>query len=262
MPVDPPPIVPTGPVPGVSFSGKVMGNGLPVSGATVQLYEAGSTGNGSASAALLSESLTTDGNGAFVVPASFSCAASSTVLFLVSKGGRAGASSGNNSALWLMAPLGSCGALSSTTTVTLNELTTVASAFALGSFLSTGGNVGASSTNVLGLTNAVITAQTLVDMSTGMSPGSAVSSNVSVASDKLYALADALVPCAALGSCASLFAAATPSTGAAPTNTLDAAWSIARHPGANVQSIYALSTAVSFQNCWPPPLPIGRSRSR
>jgi hypothetical protein len=236
----------TGGVEGVSFGGKAIGNGSPVSGAAVQLYEAGATGNGSAATALLGSSLSTDSAGNFTVPASYSCASKSSVLYLVAEGGRTGNSS-DNSALRLMVPLGACSSITTSTTVTLNEATTVASVYALAPFLSSSGNIGASATNTTGLANAVVTAQTLVNMSTGTAPGADVPANVSLQTAKLNTLANALTPCVANANCSALFAAATPSGGSAPTNTLDAVLNIVRNPGNNVKAVYALSTGTAFQ---------------
>src|ERR1039458_6283437 len=51
---------PPGNYAGAGFAGKAMAGKQPLIGAAVQLYAAGSTGNGSAGAALLSTALTTD----------------------------------------------------------------------------------------------------------------------------------------------------------------------------------------------------------
>jgi streptogramin lyase len=219
---------------------------LPVTGASVQLYEAGASGNGSAATAQLASALSTDSTGSFTVPASYSCASESSVLYLVAEGGHSGSSS-DNAALRLMAPVGTCGGITASTTVTLSEATTVASAYALVPFLSPGGNVGSSATNTTGLANAVVTAQTLVNMSTGTTPGADVPANVSVQTAKLNTLSNILSPCLATGNCAALLAAATPTGGSAPTNTLDAVLNIARHPGDRVTAVYALPAGTVFQ---------------
>ncbi len=53
---------------GVSFGGKALSGNQPLIGASVQLYAAGTSGNGSSGTPLLTSSLTTDGNGAFICP--------------------------------------------------------------------------------------------------------------------------------------------------------------------------------------------------
>jgi hypothetical protein len=74
-----PPLCPARiPVAGVSFAGKVSAGLLPVSGASVQLYAAGITGNGSAPSALLATTMSTNGAGAFTVPSGYICPSAQT----------------------------------------------------------------------------------------------------------------------------------------------------------------------------------------
>jgi len=75
---------------GVSFSGKVLAGSQRVSGATVQLYAAGSTGYESAGTALLTSALTTNSAGGFTVPAGYMCPSSSTQVYLIARGGNPG----------------------------------------------------------------------------------------------------------------------------------------------------------------------------
>jgi len=239
-------VVTTGATSGTSFTGKVQATGLPVIGASVQLYEMGTSGNGSRSNTALTSALTTDANGNFSVPSTFSCVAASTNLFLLAKGGKVGSGGTVNSALWLAEALPPCGSLTNTLTVTVNELSTVAAAEALAQFYATGGNFGASATNTLGVANAIVNAQMLTNLSTGVSPGASVPANVAVNSAKLNSLANAFSACAVSGAaCTPLFAAATVGS-TVPTNTLDAAFNIARNPGTNVATLYALSVGTTF----------------
>ncbi len=239
-------VVTTGALGGTAFSGTVQAAGLPVIGASVQLYEVGTSGNGSRSNAKLASALTTDSNGNFNVPSSYSCVSSTTSLFLVAKGGKVGSTGTVNSSLWLMSAILPCGSIGNTFNFMLNELTTVASASALAQFYGAGGNIGATASNALGLSNAIVTQQLLVNTFTGNSPGALVTGNVTVNSAKLNSLADAFSACAvSSASCAALFAAATVGT-TVPTNTLDAAFAIERHPGNNVATLYALSTGTTF----------------
>jgi streptogramin lyase len=231
------------PVAGVSFTGKVLASSKPVSGAVVQLYAAGNTGNSSAPAALLINALTTASDGSFTVPAGYLCPSAQTPVYLVSKGGQVASASAPNSALWLMSALRPCGSLNSGETFVVNEVTTAASVWALASFMSGGGNVGASCTNTTGLDNAFFTASRLANFSTGASPGAGLPSTLVVPTAKLNSLANVLASCTGgSGSCTALFSAST-SGSTAPTDTLDAALNIARAPAANIAAIYSLAAA-------------------
>ena len=79
---------PPGNYTGAGFAGKAMAGKQPLIGAAVQLYAAGSSGNGSAGAALLSTSLTTDVNGAFTVPAGYLCPLAASQIYVVARGGK------------------------------------------------------------------------------------------------------------------------------------------------------------------------------
>ena len=231
----------------INIKGLVSGGKSPISGATIALYAAGNAGNGSAPSAIPTflDPVVSDSNGNFDITTNYICTNSSDQMYLVASGGSPDpTSSANNAALELMAPLGRCDQLSSVPSVTLNEVTTVASAWALSQFLSPGGNVGAASTNVQGLANAVITANNLANIATGASPGAAVPANVKVSASKLNMLANALASCVnpvGGADCSSLLNAAT-AGGVTPSNTLDAALNIARNPASNVAAIYGLGT--------------------
>src|ERR1035441_8243859 len=81
---------PPGNYTGAGFAGKAMAGKQPLIGAAVQLYAAGSSGNGSAGAALLSTALTTDANGAFTVPAGYLCPLATSQIYVVARGGKPG----------------------------------------------------------------------------------------------------------------------------------------------------------------------------
>jgi streptogramin lyase len=230
------------PVAGVAFTGKVMAATKPVVGASVQFYAAGNSGNGSAPSPLLSTALTSAADGSFTVPSGYTCPSSQTPVYLLSKGGQPASAASPNSSLWLMSALGPCGSIASGSTFAVNEVTTVASIWALASFMSGGGDVGASCTNTTGLDNAFTTANELVNAATGASPGAALPSTVAVPTAKLNSLANAVASCTASAggsACSPLFNAASGS--AVPTNTIDAALNIAHAPANNVAAIYALA---------------------
>jgi sugar lactone lactonase YvrE len=231
-----------------------MAGSQPVSGATVQLYAAGSSGYGSAGTALLTSSVTTNSSGVFTIPAGYSCTSSSTQVYSVARGGNPSLSgSVNNSALAMMSALGSCGSITSNTTVVVNEVTSVASVAALAAFYSSGGNIGASATNTAGLANAFGTAAQLANMTTGVSPGPSLPTGLTIPSAKINTLASILNTCTATSGaapCAAWMTAATVSGGTPPTNTLDALFNILRNPANNVAALDALLPAT------PPFIPV------
>ena len=210
----------------------------------MQLFAAGIAGNGSAPTALLATAVSTGSGGGFTVPGGYTCPSAQTPVYLLAKGGQAGSGSAANPSLWLMTALGACGGINAGSTFVLNEVTTAASVWALASFMSSGGSVGASCTNVTGLDNAFLTANSLVNASAGTSPGAGIPSTLTVSTSKLNTLANALASCTRSSggnSCSGLFTAAA-SGSTVPGNTLDAALNIAHSPGNNVAAIYALAS--------------------
>ena len=152
---------PAGNFQGTPFSARVMAGNTAIAGATVQVYAAGTTGNGSAPVQLLPSALTTDSNGAFSV-SSYTCPYNTSVLFVTASGGHMG-SAANNPTILLMSSPGACGSMTGTPALVVNEATTVASAYAFAQFLKAGGSLGATSTNATGLTLAAATAANLVN---------------------------------------------------------------------------------------------------
>jgi hypothetical protein len=224
------------------ISGAVSGGANSISGATVTLYQMGSTGYGQGATSL--GSALTDSNGTFTI--SYSQPAPSSMLYVVALGGDAG--SGANSAIGLITVLGPANALPSSATI--NEVTTIATTWAMAQFIDpTGQNIGAPSSNVIGLANAVsaIISKNLIDVTTGLAPASfppAVSSPTS----KLYTIADVIAACvessgAGSSQCTSLFGDATPSGGTTPATTLAAALDIARNAAHNAAALFALVAA-------------------
>ena len=241
-----------------AIQGRVHGGQQPVAGSTIQLYTVGSAGNGSAATPMLTRSVTTDGEGNFDISSAYTCGKSSTgatippgsgEVYVVASGGNPGQAAGtNNHALLLVAALGSCAALPNATFVEVNEVTTVAAAWALAAFMNSSTQLGASPTNADGMRNAFADAALLADTTTGLVP--TLPANLSIEQNKLYGLADALASCVnsdGLAACNPLFGAATPSGGTRPGDTLAAALNIVKHPGQNVVAVYqAIAGAPPF----------------
>jgi len=235
---------------GTALNGSVHGGQQPITGATIQLYAASTTGYSAVATALLTSSVSSDSNGNFNITNDYTCPSAATLVYLTALGGNPGGGTNPNAAL--MAPLGACGSLTSSTFISVNELTTVAGAFALAPFMSNARSLGTSSTNVTGLTNAFSSVNKLVNVSLGQSPGT-LPTGATAPTSKLNTLGDILAACinstggvAGDGSaCGTLFANSTPPGGAAPTDTVTAALNIAKYPGSNVTALANLATAAS-----------------
>lgn len=230
------------------LTGSVRAGSLPIAGASVQLYAAGTTGNGSAPTALLNSPITTDATGAFAT-GNATCPYSNSVVYLVARGGSATGSGASNSAIALASVLGSCAAIKTGAGVVIDEATTVASAWAMAPFLGSGGQIGATATNSSGIALAAATALNLVNSATGKAPGVAFPASGTAPTEKIDTLANVLNGCVTASSssssaCTQLFSALSVS-GAAPTNTLDAAMDLAKSPGTNVATIYGLASGSS-----------------
>jgi sugar lactone lactonase YvrE len=127
----------------------------------------------------------------------------------------------------------------------VNEVTTVASAWAMSQFLGPDAAINSSATNLTGLRNAFQTAQNLVNTTTGLAPGTALPQGAAAEISKINALANVLAPCAASNgttACSALFSAAA-AGGAQPTTVLDAAINVVRNPETNVAALYKLAAS-------------------
>lgn len=232
----------------IALSGHVLGGQQPIQSSQIQVYAVGRTGNRSAATPILSDPVSTAADGSFSLTSSYQCASSAEPIYIVATGGNPGLAAGtSNDALVMMAILGPCGQLAASSGIVINEVTTVAAAWALAPFMVSAADIGSSATNVHGIANAFLNTQLLATTTTGKAP--TLPANLSIESGKLYALADALNPCVlSSGSgCAALFAAATPLAGVAPQNTLSAALNIVQHPGENVSAVFdAIASSPPF----------------
>jgi hypothetical protein len=238
--------------------GTAMGGQQPVTGASIYVYAAGTTGYGSTSTNLLGgtsypSTITTNSSGSFVTGA-FTCNAGQQ-LYIVAQQGNPGG--GNNPQLAMMAALGECSTLTSFN-VNINEITTVASVSALAPFMSGITAIGSSATNMAGLARAFASVKKLANYSTGKSTGTSLPAGAVGPVAEVNTLADALASCINThggsassstvndsSNCGLLFSAATPSNGTTPADTITAAMNIAQHPANNVTNICAMATVNS-----------------
>src|ERR1700722_16066261 len=243
------------------------GNGLhgktPVRGAHVYLLAANTNGYGNASVSLLNSALTgasdtlggyvtTAADGSLTISGMYQCTPD-TQVYAFALGGNAG--SGDNAALGLLAILGNCpqsGSFRVNSPFTMNEVTTVAAAYAMAGFAKDATHVSSSGTPLAqtGIANAFGNLVNLAD-STGAALPTTPAGNGAVPQSEINTLANMLAACIALtssNSCSSLFENATAdgtANGAQPIDTATAAINIAHHPGANVAELYTLGSAAS-----------------
>jgi hypothetical protein len=235
------------PPPTPAFTGVMESGSNPVSAAVISFYAAGSSGPGVGATNLLgTQQVTTDASGKFSIPV-FQCATSRTQVYLVGRGGIASPASGSdNSALVMMAALGDCASVGSSTTVVMNEVTTAAAAWALAQFIGTDAAIGASATNATGLRNAFLTAANVANISKGTAPGPGLPTNTVLETAKLNTLAAAMWTCnqpVNSAACPKLFSAVSRANNEL-VDTLDAALSVIRNPGTNPAAVFA-SVALS-----------------
>jgi sugar lactone lactonase YvrE len=255
---------------GTSLSGirgTVHGGQQPISGAHLYVYAAGTGGYGGASLSLLNQYstgsypttqdgngnyyVTTDSGGGFALSGEYGCTPGQQV-YLYATQGDSGA--GPNSAIGLMAALGQCPSngtfAASLPFVGVNEVTTIAAAYAMAGFAVDAthvsddeGVVGNTTSGQAqsGMANAFANAANLVNVSTGGTFPVTPAGNGIVPQSEINTLGNILAACVnttgpSSSGCSSLLAAATSdgtSTGTRPQETATAAINIAHHPAAS-----------------------------
>ena len=207
---------------GAEFTGVVHGGQNPVTGATVTLWAFGETGYGSAATSLATATTDSNGNFAFQGTGTAYTCTGTQYLYITSQGGNAGG--GDNSAISLMTILAgpnATGVLQDTCAlvksakpaITINEVTTAASIFALQQFFNASaesGSVvqfGTSATNVTGLTNALLSLGSVLNLAAGTvnttyqpyGVATISSSHLNITAtpeqQKIYLIADILAAC-------------------------------------------------------------------
>jgi hypothetical protein len=216
-----------------TLKGKVLGGGQPIANATVTLWSAG------AGAPTQLGQARTDTDGSFTLN-SPDASDKDAILYLIAKGGqpKANVQGGNNPAIALMTVIGT----KPPATVTINEMTTVASVWTHAQFIDGTAIKGPA----LGLRIAAGNVHNFVDLATG-GFGAAISDALNSTQTPTMAnfttLADVIAGCVTrvmADACPQLYTAATPPKGDAPNDTLTAAQSIARYPWYQPEKIFAL----------------------
>jgi len=263
---------------GAVISGIVHGGQFAVYNATVNLYEAGYTGYGSAGTKLATATTNSTGNFQFTknsgtgtpngTTATWQCdsAHPSAQIYIVASGGNTqgtGTTTPNNTAAVFLAALGQCTTVSTGTTVVLNELNTAATVYALANYINPGTtagteSIGTSSTTQgsTGLNNAVAGIVNLASNSSGSTSSisaptytgtnstvTGVTVTATADEPKLVTVANTLAACVnstavASTQCVDLFANATPAT-ASTTSQPSSTFTVAVD---TLQAAYALAT--------------------
>jgi hypothetical protein len=270
---------------GPAIQGVVHGGQNPIVGAHVYLLAANTTGYGNASLSLLTAGtgrtqdttpsdptyldyyVTTVGTGGtFSITGDYSCTAGQQV-YLYAVGGNPGLGTGTNPAAGLMAALGNCPGgtsafASGTPFVFMNEVSTVAAAYAFAGFATDAVHVSSSGTTAakLGIANAFINAEILETVSTGVAnpyppPGVGYYGGPgSVPQAEINTLGNILAACVnssgTVSACTTLFANAKSggTTGTTPSDTATAAINIAHNPVAAVAALWGLASAYAQFN--------------
>ncbi len=244
-----------------AIGGFVHGGQSPIQAATVTLYVTSNTATGYGQAATVIGTATTDVNGSFTISPSattLNCPAGQQAYITSAGGYPSGSPSLLNTSVLMMAALGDCSGVSASTHVIINEVTTVASAYALSGFMTTApatgslfkANVSAPAANraatgtisaAAGLSHAFLNAASLASYASGAANsqtanitagGTTVNGSVPLA--EINTLGDILQACVngATGnsSCVSLFGFTPSISGVAPVNTLQSMINLARNP--------------------------------
>jgi streptogramin lyase len=251
---------------GVPLTGVVATGKKPIVGAHVYLFAANTTGaagpgftaGNNASVSLENATQTgasdsvgayvlSSGTGAFSVTGDYTCTAGQQ-LYLYAQGGNPG--SGANTAAVLLAAIGSCPATGSPAVVAqVNEVSTVAAAYALAGYATDATHVSSSGSALAltGIANAFANAANLETLATGVALATTPAGNGTVPQTQINSLANILSACVDLSnpssSCDQLFSNAYSGgqTGTKPADTATAAIYIAHNPASNISSIYQVT---------------------
>lgn len=246
---------PTNPVQGAALQGRVHGGQQPIVGASVYLYAADATGYGKASDSLLKSPgyVTTDSNGNFTITGDYTCPSANTQVYLYAVGGDP-TPGVPNSAAGLLAGLGSCSSLKSTTFIFMNEVSTIATAYSIAGFATDATHVSSSGSSLAltGVANAFSTIPNLEMLGTGAALATSPGGIANPPQSEMNTLANILAACInstgpSSTPCTTLLSSALSggTTGTQPTDTATAAIYLAHNPAVNTTTLYGLQTASS-----------------
>lgn len=253
---------------GPAIQGRAFGGQQPINGGHVYMFAANTSGYGAASLSMLTAGtgrtldtgsgptngdyyVTTASDGTFSITGDYTCTSNAQV-YLYLLGGDS--SFGTNSAIGLMAA-GNCpssGNLPSSLFISMNEVSTIATAYSFAGFATDALHVSSSGTPLalIGIQNAFSNAGNLENISTGVAAATMPGGNGVVPQKTINTLANILASCvnsSGPGStaCSTLLANAMSggSSGTIATDTATAAINMAHNPSANVAALYGLSTA-------------------
>jgi hypothetical protein len=253
------------PLSDATLTGTVATGTTPIVGAHVYLFAAGTGGYGTLATSLLSatETAATDSvggyglsNTAYVVTGTqgnfsmtgdYTCT-SGQQLYIYAQGGAGGTATG------LLAAIGSCPAAGTTVIAQVNEVSTVAAAYALAGFAQDAVHVSSSGTALaqVGIANAFANAANLVKLSAGTALATTPAGNGTAPQATINGLANILSVCVnptnyVASNCNSLLgdALASGTSGTAPTDAATVAINIAHNPGSILNSdIYDITQNV------------------
>jgi hypothetical protein len=217
----------------VRIEGQVQAGGAPVANSTVTLWAA-STGEPQQLA-----QTTTNNDGRFELN-SQETNGHDISLYVIAKGGEAAVNkgAGDNPAIALLSVLGN----TPPSTAVINEMTTVASVWTNAQFLEGDAIKG----NALGIKIAAGNVPNFVDLTTGgygVPIQDALNSGETPTMANFATLSSVLAGCATRitpDACSQFFAATTPRSGKAPTDTLTALEGVARDSGYKPERLFAL----------------------
>jgi hypothetical protein len=247
----------------LSIAGNVHGGQQAVTGAHVHVMQAASTGYGKPAAALmtangttiLSDSIgpyvATDGTGSFSISGDYACTSGSQVYLLATQGNPGLGTNGSNPNLSLMAGLGACPSAGNFAAnvpyVVVNEVSTVATAYALAGFFTDAGHLASSGTALAttGITNAGANITQLSSIGTGTALTTTPTSAGTVPQAEINTLANILAGCVnsngTVAACTTLFTNAQSSTGSGAAAT-------ASISGGGVSSVTVSGAGTSYTN--------------